>query len=145
MIKTKGGLQIEKVAIKYGFVSINRENDSELFSTKMKTIFNRKEKQIFSTNFGENDFLIVYDNKYYYSFRHFIPSDFVNDDPTGHNYNFLLYKRDGKIFCDIEIKGEMPMKFTHVMSDVKTAKNRRCNTPKEKAGVMFNMIEMEEK
>ena len=144
-VETKDGLKVENVEIKYGFVSINRENDSELFSGKMTTVFDGKDKKNLSTIFGENDFLVVYDDKYYYSFRHFIESDFRNDYPNGHEYNFLLYKRNDTIFCDVDIQGEIPMKFTRFMSDIETAENRRGNTPKEKAGTIFNMKEMEEK
>lgn len=142
-VETKDGLQVDNVEIKYGFVSINRESDSELFSKNMTPVFDGKDKENLSTIFGENDFLMVYDDKYYYSFRHFIESDFKNDYPKGHNYNFLLYKRNDTIFCDIDIQGEIPMKFTRFMSGIETADIRLGNTPKENAGVIFNMKEME--
>ncbi len=144
-VSTKDGLKIENVEIKNGFVSINRENDSELFSNGMRTVFKGKDKNNLETIFGENDFLVIYDDKFYYSFRHFIESDFVHDFPKGHDYNFILYKRNDSIFCDVDIKGEIPMKFTRFMTDIDSAKNRLGNTPKEKAGTIFNMKEMEEK
>lgn len=144
-IRTNGELSIDKVKVKNGFVSINRENDTELFSKNMKTVFNGKDKGNLETIFGENDFLLIYDDKYYYSFRHFIETDFVHDFPKGHDYNFNLYKRNDTIFCDADIKGEIPMKFTRFMTEIKSAENRLGNTPKEKAGTIFNMKEMEEK
>lgn len=121
IVKTKDRLQVENVEIKYGFVSINRKSDSELFSTAMKTVFKGKDKKSLSTIFGENDFLVVYDDKYYYSFRHFIEPDFMNDCPKGHDYNFVLYKQNDTIFCDVDIQGEIPMKFTRFMSHIETA------------------------
>lgn len=144
-VKTKDGLKVEDVEIKYGFVSISRESDSELFSTRLTTVFNGKDKKNLSTIFGENDFLVVYDDKYYFSFRHFIESDFKNDYPNGHDYNFSLYKQNDTIFCDVDIQGEIPLKGTQFMSDIETAGNRRGNTLKEKAETIFDMKEIEEK
>ncbi len=144
LVNTNNDLQVENVEIKYGFTSINRENDSELFNSNLKTVFDGKYKNNLSTIFGENDFLIIYDDKFYYSFRHFIFTDFKSSSPKGHEYNFSLYKRNDTILCDVDIIGEEPMKFTRFMSEIKTAKNKLGNTPIEKAGTIYNMKEMEE-
>lgn len=68
----RDGLLNDKVEIRNGLTSINRENDLDLFSRNLKMIFIGSDKENLETNFGENDFLIIYDDAYYYSFRHFI-------------------------------------------------------------------------
>jgi len=144
-VTTTNALSVDKVEIRKGFISINRESDMELFSKQMKTVFDKVDKRNLETVFGENDFLVLYNEKYYYSFRHFIETDFVHEFPKGHDYNFSLYKKNDTIFCKVDIKGEIPMKFTRFLTDVDLAKNRLGNTPKDKAGAIFNMKEMEKK
>ena len=139
------GLSTEKVEIRYGFTSINRKNDQELFSANLKTVFNGKDKENLETDFGENDFLLIYDDAYYYSFRHFILTDFQGSYPAPHEYNIELFMQHDSIFMTANITGEQPMEFTRPLIEKEKAAQFRCNTPIAKAGVMFNMKEMEEK
>ena len=106
IVETNDGLSIDKVEIRKGFTSINRENDLELFSTNLKTVFNGNDKGNLETDFGENDFLVIYDDSYYYSFRHFIYTDFKSSYPEGHEYNFEFFRRNDSIFMAVDIKGQ---------------------------------------
>ena len=144
-VLTKDGLFTDKVEIRKGFTTINRENDLELFSTNLKTMFNGNDKGNLETDFGENDFLVIYDDSYYYSFRHFIFTDFKSSYPDGHDYNFELFMQNDSIFMTVNITGEQPMEFTRPLIKKEDAEKFRCNTPVDKVGVMFNMKEMEEK
>ena len=142
---TKDGLLNDKVEIRNGLTSINRENDLDLFSRNLKTIFIGSDKENLETNFGENDFLIIYDDAYYYSFRHFIFTDFISSYPKGHDYKFEFFKQNDSIFMSVKIAGEHPMEFTRPLINKDHAEKYRCNTPVEKAGGIFNMIELKEK
>ena len=79
-VSTDNNFSIDKVKIEFGISinTINRQNDLDLFTNKSKytTIYNGSSSRKIKTDFGENDFLITYDDKYYLSFRQFILSDF---------------------------------------------------------------------
>ena len=139
IVETNDGLSIDKVEIRKGFTSINRVNDFKLFSTDLKTVFNGNDKGNLETDFGENDFLVIYDDSYYYSFRHFIYTDFKSSYPKGHKYNFELFMKNDSLFMSVNITGEQSMKLTRPLIRKNEAKKYRCNTPLDKAGVMFNM------
>lgn len=114
-VLVKDGLSESKVEIRVGFTSINRKNDLELFSLNLKTVFKGNDKGSLNTDFGENDFLIIYDDSYYYSFRHFIYTDFKSSYPEGHDYKLELFKQNDSIFMNVNITGEQPMEFKRVL------------------------------
>ena len=139
-------LSTDKVKIEYGVCinSINRDNDLELFdsSKKYTTLYDGGNKNRPQTEFGENDFLLVYDNSYYLSFRQFIKTDFKSDFPTNHNYSFHFFEKDNRPFVRVKIEGEEKMDFERPLIEKRLAAKYRCNVPVDSAGVMFNMIEL---
>ncbi len=137
---TSNELSIQKLEIKYGFTSINRTSDAILFDTKLDVIFdgnNCWEKKI---EYGENDFLIIYDNTHYYQFRQFKMHHSAN-----HDYNFDISLSDSGMYVNILIEGIDGMKFTRKMNPISIARNLKCNVPIEKAGHIYNMKELIDK
>ena len=72
-VKTEKPLDKGKVTIKFGWSSINRKTDEELFSDfdragSLLLFDNGSPQNEMPNEYGENDFLITYDNTYYLSF-----------------------------------------------------------------------------
>ena len=125
-IKTERPLDKEKVTIKFGFSSINRETDEELFSDfdGAKLLFDSGSSQNEIPNeYGENDFLITYDNTYYLSFRHW-----KLNRRHQHNYYFKFYMKQDCIFVEVNIKGKDRMKFERQLLKISETDKYRCNT-----------------
>lgn len=131
------GVSKSKIKIRQGFFSINRKNDEELFKEPSKTIFNGFEIGFLVTDYGENDFLVTYDDVYYFEFRHFITNR--NDR---HIYNFDLYKNNDTVFCKVNIYGVNGMQFTRPMQRISDAKDLCCNTLIDTTKNIYNMLEM---
>jgi hypothetical protein len=141
-ISTEKPLTKDNVKIEYGFSvnTINRKNDLDLFEKREKyTILYEggKKRNEIKNEYGENDFLITYNNKYYFSFR-----QFKLNRRHQHNYNFTFYQKEKKIFLLVEIKGKDNMKFERPMIEMKFANKYRCNVPVDSAGIIYNMIEL---
>lgn len=138
-------LSIEKVRIEFGFNSINRKNDLELFeNSKSHTVLVDGDSETsFKTDFGENDFLIIYDNSYYFSFRHFIETDFVSDYPTAHKYFFDFYMKNNRPAVKVSIEGEQKMNFERELIEKEFAKKYCCNVPIDSTKFIYNMVELE--
>lgn len=141
-VTTENPLNNDKVKIEYGFNSINRESDKEMFmGRKAKTIlYDGKVKAKLENEYGENDFLITYDNKYYFSFR-----QFKFNRRHQHTYNFNLKNKNNKMYLRAEIKGQDGMKFEREMIDIEKADKYLCNVPINSAGTIYNMIELKNK
>lgn len=127
-ITVKEPLVKNKLLIYKGFYSINRENDETLFKLPAKQSqilfdgINVKEQKF---EYGENDFLLIYDSAYYYEFR-----QFKTCGNAYHSYNFSISKIDSNIVLNVDIKGIEGEKFERKMNKIEIAKNLRCNTPK---------------
>ncbi|MBO4233364.1 hypothetical protein FO675_03435 [Riemerella anatipestifer] len=132
----------DKVKIEFGngVNSINRTTDAELFSRREKYIilYDGKIKDKMMNEYGENDFLITYDDKYYFSFR-----QFKLNRRHQHDYKFHFYPKGDKIYIAVDIKGQDAMKFKRPMIDIKLVDKYICNTPIDSAGGICNMIELE--
>lgn len=61
--------------------------------------------------YGENDFVITYDNQYQLVFRHFK----YNWKPQ-HDYNFHLYKKGEDIYVQVDVEGKYARKAEGKMS-----------------------------
>jgi len=135
-------LSKSKIKIKRGFYSIDRNNDQELFANNNSgwTVYNGFQNGLLKTDYGENDFLLTYDDKYYFQFRHFI----FNRNHQ-HLYSFSLYKEKGTIYVKADIKGEDKMQFTKPMHLVSDARLLRCNVPIDSNKVIYNMTELQER
>ncbi len=132
-------LESEKVKIELGFNSINRKNDLELFEERgrYQIFYDKENKYDKKIGYGENDFLITYDNKKYLSFR-----QFKINARAQHDYKFHFYEKGNTIFVQVDIKGLDGLKFERAMIDIEKAGKYRCNVPVEKAGILYNMIEL---
>jgi hypothetical protein len=130
-----------KVKIEFGISvnTINRSTDEDLFSRREKytVLFDGKTEDNMINDYGENDFLITYDNKYYFSFR-----QFKFNRSHQHDYNFHFFQKDNKVFIRADIKGQDAMKFERPMLHISLADKYRCNVPVDSAGVIYNMIEL---
>lgn len=135
-VTTESPLIQDKVKIEFGICanSINRKDDAELFLKRENYIilFDGETKDEMINDYGENDFLITYDNKYYFSFR-----QFKFNRRHQHDYNFHFYQKDGRIFIRADIKGQDAMRFERTMLDVGVAHKYRCNVPVDHAGVIY--------
>jgi len=131
----------DKVKIEFGnsVNTINRSTDSDLFNNREKysVIYDGEPKEEMINEYGENDFLITYDNKYYFSFR-----QFKFNRRHQHDYNFHLYEKGDKIILQVNIKGQDGMVFERPMLDLSLADQYRCNVPVDSAGVIYNMVEL---
>ncbi len=140
-VTAENPLTSDKVKIEFGISvnTINRLTDEDLFSRREKytVLFDGITKENMINDYGENDFLITYDNKYYFSFRQFK----LNRNHQ-HDYNFYFFQKNNKIFVRTDINGKDGMKFERPMLDIKSAKKYRCNVPVDSAGVIYNMIEL---
>lgn len=116
-VTAENPLITEKVKIEFGMSvnSISRKNHSEPFDNREKftVLYDGSQKHEIINEYGENDFLITYDNKYYLSFRHFKLSRRFQ-----HDYNFHFYSNNNRIFVQADIQGESPMRFERVMLDI---------------------------
>lgn len=134
-------LDIKKVKIYFGISvnTINRDNDLDLFADmdKYEILFDGEKKADMINEYGENDFLITYDSKYYFSFRQFKLSP-----RNQHIYNIQLVEDSGEIVLKMNIEGVDEMKFTKTMIPIEYAEHYRCNTPINDAGTIYNMIEL---
>ncbi len=140
-IETESPLTDEKVKIEFGISvnTINRPNDSELFSDREKysIIYNGKKENGITNEYGENDFLITYDNEFYYSFRHF-----KFNRRHQHKYDFNFSKQAKDIVMKVKISGKDGMAFERKMLKIKEAEKYVCNTPIDSVGTVYNIIEL---
>lgn len=140
-VKTDDNLEKQKVKIETGYFTVNRKSDAELFDGKNKTeiFFNGQKTGLLKTGYGENDFLITYDNKYYYQFRHFI---FNRHDK--YSYNYTLLKKADTIYIEADIQGDNRMTFTKPMHLISDANKVRCNVAIDGKKIIYNMTELTE-
>ena len=140
-VTTDAHLNLDKVKIEFGISvnTISRATDEDLFSRREKYIvlFDGIPQDNMINDYGENDFLITYDNQYYFSFR-----QFKFNRNHQHDYNFHLFQKDNKLFIRADIKGKDAMKFERPMLEINLADKYRCNVPVDSAGVIYNMIEL---
>ncbi len=143
-IQAQKPLTNKKVKIEFGISvnTINRRNDLDLFSNRNKylVIYNGEKENQIVNDYGENDFLITYDNKYYLSFR-----QFKFNRRHQHIYNFELIEKMNDIYVKVNIEGQDRMKFEKKMLLIKDAEKYVCNTPTGNISGVYNMIELKKK
>jgi len=83
-----------------GFFSINRKNDLELFHEwpDDQIIYNGSNSHKPETEYGENDFLVLYNDQYYFQFRHF-----QTDESEDNSFDFHLTQADTSIHLEVKI------------------------------------------
>lgn len=120
-VETENQLNVDKVIVYQGYYTINRKNDAEMFENKYdKVVFEGNGTGKIKTEYGENDFLVTYDNKYYFQFRQICTND--NDHCK---YNLKILKKDNRIYLKADIDGGM--KFERQMNLISDAGKLRCN------------------
>lgn len=135
-VETENKIDIEKVKIYQGYYTINRENDAEIFNNKFsKIVFDGKSNGKIVTDYGENDFLLIYDNKYYFQFRQICTN--CNDY---YKYNLKLYKKANEIHLNANI--DCGMKFDKPLNLISDAKKLRCNGKIQNEKGLYNGIEL---
>ena len=135
-VETENEIDVEKVRIYQGYYTINRENDAEIFNDKSaKIVFDGKSNGKAKTEYGENDFLLIYDNKYYFQFRQFCTND--NDF---YKYNLKLSKKENKLYLKAEISSGM--KFEKPLNLISEAGKLRCNGKIDDEKGLYNGIEL---
>ncbi|HEV8513503.1 MAG TPA: hypothetical protein VGQ59_09505 [Cyclobacteriaceae bacterium] len=139
VVTTKEPLIPDKVKVIEGFFSINRHDDSELFYnwSDSQIIYDGVNKHRPTTGHGENGFLIVYDNEYYFQFCHV-----QTDEHSDNTFDFILTEADSSVY--IEVKIDRGMNFKRKMNPVNQAKTFLTNRPLESIkGGHYNGIELE--
>lgn len=119
-VETQNPLQKEKVKIMYGNpgASINRKSDKELFyDGNFKTTFYKGKKvEDLPNKYGENDFLIIYADSLYCSFRHY-----KLNRRKQHDYHFNFKTKNNIMYVTVAINGAFKLNFTKEMIPVKDA------------------------
>ena len=129
-VTVESPLKADKAKVEFGISvnTINRSTDTDLFNKREKytVLYDGKKKDNMINEYGENDFLITYDNEYYFSFR-----QFKLNRRHQHDYKFHFFQKDDKIFIQVNINGQDRMKFERPMLEISLADKYRCNVPKE--------------
>lgn len=140
-MKTDQKLDVGKVKIFFGISvnTISRSNDEAVFMEmdKYLTVFDGSDQNKIFNEYGENDFLVTYDDKYYLTFRHF-----KTRNRAQHEYQFNFTKKGNKVLLNVDIEGRDNMKFSHEMIPIAKAKKHRTNVPLDRAGTVFNGVEL---
>ena len=142
-VKTEKPLDKGKVTIRYGWSSINRKTDEELFSyffDKERSLLlfdNGSSQNEIPNEYGENDYLITYDNEYYLSFRHW-----KLNRRHQHDYYFKFYMKQDSIFVKVNIEGEDQMEFERQLLKISEADKYRCNTLIDSTKALHNGVEL---
>ena len=136
-VETENQLDIEKVIVYQGYYTINRKSDAEMFGNKYhEVVFNGNGTGKIKTEYGENDFLVTYDNKYYFQFRQICTND--NDY---YKYNLKILKKANKIYLKADIDGGM--KFERQMNLISDAGKLRCNKIIDDEKSHYNGLELD--
>ena len=127
-----------KVKVIQGFFSINRKNDSELFYDwpADQIIYNGGNSHKPETEHGENDFLVLYNDQYYFQLRHF-----QTNESEDNSFDFHLIQVDTSIYLEVKINDEVY--FKRKMNRISQSKYLITNKPVDsiKGGVSIG-IEM---
>lgn len=136
-VETHAPLEKNKVLIYQGYYSINRNNDAEMFqyfTSTSKIVFDKEDTGEIKTDYGENDFLIIYDSRYYFQFRQFCTNR--NDY---FRYNLKFYKEGGQIILESIGDG---INFKKPMNLISDAAKLRCNAPIDNRKGLYNGVEL---
>ncbi|MBX7224386.1 MAG: hypothetical protein K1X55_00010 [Chitinophagales bacterium] len=99
-------LSKDKIRIDLGFFDPDAASDEVLIKRGLPmVVFINGKARDFEANSIENDFLIVYDNKYYTIVRHIVPSAMFVRTAHRHMYNVDLNEVGGKIHLTFDVDG----------------------------------------
>ena len=123
-VTVDNSLSTDKIRIDMGFYSINSGSDENLIKLGLnEVVYSDNKTKSFETICGENDFFVVYDNKFYTIVRHFIPNDFYDGIPKPHKYNFDFKRIGERIHLTLNIEGEDEEKIEKDLVSVAGANN----------------------
>ncbi|MEO1419082.1 MAG: hypothetical protein AAFW00_27755 [Bacteroidota bacterium] len=119
-VRVETGLSKSKVKIEHGISvhTIDRANDSDLFKDREKysIVFDGQPKEKIENEYGENDFLITYHDKYYLSFR-----QLKLNRRHQHAYKFNFKGSEENPIVQVEIEGIDGMSFERKMIKIGNA------------------------
>lgn len=140
-VTTDSTLTSDSAKIEFGISvnTISRTNDLALFENRDRytVLFDGEEEHNVANDYGENDFLVTYADRYYLSFRQF-KTNWRNQ----HDYVFHFFRRNDSLYVHVAIAGKNAMDFERPMLKIAEAGNYRCNVPVDSAGYIYNMIEL---
>ncbi len=113
IVTTSNSLSTYNVKIEFGIGVNSKTNDNFLLKNKQiySVLYNGVLNHVMENEYGENDFLVTYDDEFYFSFR-----QFKTNRNNEHEYYFHFLEKDGIIFCLVNITGinhmciEVPLK-----------------------------------
>jgi hypothetical protein len=108
-------LSSDKVKIGYGICINCTEGDYII-------IYDGKTVNKIENAYGENNFIVQYDDKYFYSFR-----QFKFNCNHQHDYYFHLYRKQNKLFVKVDVSGKDGMMLEQEMLEIRDLKsNNTC-------------------
>ena len=84
-------------------------------SENYEVIFEGEQKIKIVNEYGENDFLVKYDNQFFTTFRHF-----KTNRRHQHNYNFYFHQKGDKVILKVNIEGIDELNIEKYMEKLKT-------------------------
>jgi hypothetical protein len=103
-------LNKEKVKIAFGVGAKRYNEDFYTYRNNYTIFYNGTLINKLMNYYGENDFLITYDDKYYMTFRHF-----KSNRRHQHDYHFHFIRQQNKINVTVDING---INDTHFESEL---------------------------
>jgi hypothetical protein len=137
-VRSTPPLTDSKVKVVQGFFSINRKNDLELFYDWQddRIIYNGCDSHKPKTEHGETDFLVLYDDQYYFQFRHF-----QTNESERNSFDFHLVQADTSIYLEVKINAGV--RFKRKMNLVSQSQYLLTNKPLDSImGGVYNGIEL---
>lgn len=104
-LNTPSYIRRKQIKIYKGWYS---QSDTLLPTKKGKLIFDGQKFLRFETDYGENDYLIIYSDSCYTKFRHFKTTNRMYDI-----YSIYVSKLNGKLIIKAKIKGTDPIVLTN--------------------------------
>ncbi|MBC8753218.1 hypothetical protein H2O64_00960 [Kordia sp. YSTF-M3] len=106
-IRVEAPLLKEKITVEYAMSTKFYKDDIDfLKNTDYVLVFDGIDTKAIPHNYGENDFIISYENQYYVPFRHF-----KTKRQHQHDYIFYLYEKEDGLYVRIMIDGPDEMNF----------------------------------
>lgn len=101
VVETNGGLVNKKVRIELETLCHVDENGNVPFVRPKTVLYDGKIGAQMPNEYGENDFVIFYDNKYRASFR-----QFKFNRRHQHKYTFYFFPKGDKIYVKVDVSGQ---------------------------------------
>ena len=108
-------LQLDKIKL---------ELSIESSSVQDRIIAQNGQTKSIPKGYGENDWRLIYDDKYYASFRHFKTNNWHD-----HHYSFSFYKAHGNVYCNFQIDGPDEMGKQRILLDEITDMKQTDDAP----------------